>query len=114
MGQRLYFSTLKHVDVVIGNSSSGIVEAPSFKIPTINLGKRQSGRLKSRSIINCSFDSLKFESALKKSLSKSFKRKVIKFKNPYFKPNTIKNMLKILKKIKFKNSTQKLFYAKKN
>ncbi len=114
MGQRLYFSTLKHIDVVVGNSSSGIIEAPSFKIPTINLGKRQLGRLKPRSVINCSFDSKKFESALKKCLSKSYKKKIIKFKNPYFKPNTIKNMLKILKNIDFKNSTQKLFYAKKN
>ncbi len=114
MGQKLYFSTLKHVDVVVGNSSSGIIEAPSFKIPTINLGKRQLGRLKPKSVINCSFDSQKFESALKMCLSKNYKRKITKYKNPYFKSNTIKNMLKILKSVNFKNSTQKLFYAKKN
>ena len=114
LGQLNYLSLLQYVDGVVGNSSSGIIEAPSFKIPTINLGKRQLGRLKPKSVINCSFDSQKFESALKMCLSKNYKRKITKYKNPYFKSNTIKNMLKILKSVNFKNSTQKLFYAKKN
>lgn len=114
MGQKLYFSTLKYTDVVIGNSSSGIIEVPSFNIPTINLGSRQSGRLKPKSIINCKFNSKKFEKALKKGLSKSFKRKIKKLNNPYFKTNTTKNMLNILNNINFKKGTQKLFYAKKN
>ena len=46
MGQKLYFSYLKYCDVVIGNSSSGIIEVPSFRIPTINIGSRQEGRIK--------------------------------------------------------------------
>ncbi len=112
MGQQLYFSSLNHIDVVIGNSSSGIIEAPSFRVPTINLGKRQLGRLKPTSVINCDFNSKKFEKSLKKSLSKRFKRKINKMQNPYYKPNTINNMLKILKKIKLKNGTQKIFYEK--
>ena len=112
MGQQLYFSSLNHIDVVIGNSSSGIIEAPSFRVPTINLGKRQLGRLKPKSVINCDFNSKKFEKSLKKSLSKRFKRKINKMQNPYYKPNTINNMLKILKKIKLKNGTQKIFYEK--
>lgn len=114
MGQRLYFSTLKYIDVVIGNSSSGIIEVPSFRIPTINLGKRQAGRLKSISVIDSSFSKKDFEKNLKKSLSKKFKQKIKIMKNPYYKKNTINKMIKILKKIKFNKGTEKKFYEKKN
>jgi len=112
MGQQLYFSSLNHVDVVIGNSSSGVIEVPSFGVPTINLGKRQLGRLKPKSVLNCDFNSKKFRQCLNKSFSKSFKKKINKMKNPYYKPNTIKNMLKILKKINLTKGTQKIFYEK--
>ncbi len=54
LGQLLYLSTMAIVDVVVGNSSSGIYEAPSFKVPTVNIGDRQKGRLKASSIIDCS------------------------------------------------------------
>lgn len=53
LGAQRYFSALSHVDAVIGNSSSGLYEAPSFKVPTINIGDRQSGRLKAASVIDC-------------------------------------------------------------
>lgn len=112
MGQQLYFSSLNHIDVVIGNSSSGVIEAPSFGVPTINLGKRQLGRLKPKSVLSCDFNSKKFKQCLNKSFSKSFKKKINKMKNPYYRPNTIKNMLKILKKINLTKGTQKIFYEK--
>ena len=53
LGQLRYLSAFKHVDAVVGNSSSGIIEAPSFKIATINIGDRQKGRVKADSIIDC-------------------------------------------------------------
>lgn len=53
LGQKLYFSALAHCDAIVGNSSSGIYEAPSFKIPTVNIGDRQNGRLKAESVIDC-------------------------------------------------------------
>lgn len=53
LGAQRYFSALSHVDAVIGNSSSGLYEAPSFKVPTVNIGDRQSGRLKAASVIDC-------------------------------------------------------------
>jgi UDP-N-acetylglucosamine 2-epimerase (non-hydrolysing) len=53
LGSRRYFSALKHADVVIGNSSSGLYEAPSFKVPTVNIGDRQKGRLRAYSVIDC-------------------------------------------------------------
>ena len=53
LGQIRYLSALKHIKIVIGNSSSGLIEVPSFKIPTINIGERQKGRVKGNSIIDC-------------------------------------------------------------
>ena len=53
LGQLKYLSALQHVDVIIGNSSSGLLEAPSFKKPTINIGDRQKGRIKADSVIDC-------------------------------------------------------------
>lgn len=72
LGQLRYLSALKHVDFVIGNSSSGILEVPYFKIPTINIGDRQKGRLASESVIHCSpnFDSI--TKAISKAQSKKF------------------------------------------
>ena len=52
----MYFSILKHCRIVIGNSSSGVIEVPSFNIPTINIGDRQSGRIKAKSVIDCKND----------------------------------------------------------
>ena len=65
---------MKNSDLVIGNSSSGIIEAPSLRIPTINIGNRQEGRVKSSSIININH-SQKIYSAIKKCLTKVFKKK---------------------------------------
>ena len=114
MGQQLYFSSLKFVDLVIGNSSSGIIEVPSFGIPSINLGDRQLGRLKSPSVIDCKFEKKEFEKKLEKALSKKFINKLCNNTNPYFKKNTIKIMINLMKKINFDKETQKKFYEKKN
>ena len=53
LGQMLYFNALRRVDAVVGNSSSGLLEAPSFKVPTVNIGPRQDGRLRAASVIDC-------------------------------------------------------------
>lgn len=53
LGQLKYLSALQYVDAVVGNSSSGLLEAPSFKIATINIGDRQNGRIKAKSVIDC-------------------------------------------------------------
>ena len=107
MGYKLYFSALKNVDCVIGNSSSGIIEAPSFKIPTINIGNRQKGREMARSIINCKplRDEILF--SIKKSSDQAFQKVVKSASNPYGSGKTTQKILKIIKnidlnKIKFK------------
>ena len=53
MGSKNYLSTLRYVDGVVGNSSSGLVEVPSFNIGTVNIGDRQTGRMKSKSVVDC-------------------------------------------------------------
>ena len=114
LGKKMYFSILKHCRIVIGNSSSGVIEVPSFNIPTINIGDRQSGRIKAKSVIDCKNDIKSFKLALNKSLSKSFLREIKFSKNPYYKKNCSKNLINILKRIKIKNETAKKFYEKQN
>lgn len=114
-GQENYFSILKIVDGVIGNSSSGIHEAPSFRIGTLNLGARQAGRLSLNSIIDSDFIAYKIEKGIKKILSKKFKKDILKIKNPYFKKNTSSLIIKkILILIKNKERLLKKNFFKKN
>ena len=93
LGTLKYFSAIKYAECVIGNSSSGIVEVPSFHKPTINIGDRQKGRIQSNSVINCKPDSAAIEKALKKALK--FHDEVI---NPYGDGKTSDKMLRIIKK----------------
>ena len=111
MGQDLYYCAIKYCDIVIGNTSSGIIEAPYFNTISINVGDRQKGRISANSVIQSMSDKLSIEKSIKKAfrLNKS-KQKTI-FKNPYGKLRSSKKILSILKKIKFKSlSTQKQFY----
>lgn len=83
LGQLLYFSCMNQVDGVIGNSSSGLLEAPSFKVGTINIGTRQRGRLQSASVINCDATKSSIKGALSKLFSLEFQRDLENAKNPY-------------------------------
>ena len=87
----------------MGNSSSGIIEIPSLKIPVINIGDRQKNRYCSKSVIHCtgSLDNLK--KSLKKSYSKSFLSSIKKHKNPYQSKNVHKKIINNLKKNKLIN-----------
>lgn len=68
LGSRRYFSALSHGDAVVGNSSSGLYEAPSFKVPTVNIGDRQKGRLRATSVIDCSDDVDEIEKAIREAI----------------------------------------------
>ena len=103
MGQKLYFSYLKYCDVVIGNSSSGIIEVPSFRIPTINIGSRQEGRIKPPSVIDTNYSFKLFKKALSSNSLGKFKKKIEKMKIPIIK-NTSGKILKILKNRKIMKS----------
>ena len=89
LGQIKYFSVLKFSLGLIGNSSSGILEAPSFKVPVLNIGDRQKGRIMSKNIINSNYSIKKINRSLKKFFSKSFRKSLLKYNNIFYKKNTI-------------------------
>lgn len=97
MGQLRYLSAMKVADVVIGNSSSGIIEAPSFNIPTINIGDRQKGRIQAKSVINCEPTAGDITGAIKLALSEGFNRKISNMKNPYGEGNVSQKILTEIK-----------------
>ena len=110
LGQLRYLSALQYVDGMVGNSSSGLIEAPSFKIGTINIGDRQKGRLKAKSIIDC--DSLKSSilQAFEKLYSEEFDSILINTNNPYGDGCASEKIIKELKKVDLKNILKKSFY----
>ena len=83
LGQKRYLSALQYVDAVLGNSSSGLVEVPSFHKPTVNIGNRQQGRIVAESVICCGYNHYEIEAAIEKALSIEFNDKIMKCKNPY-------------------------------
>jgi GDP/UDP-N,N'-diacetylbacillosamine 2-epimerase (hydrolysing) len=76
LGEKLYNNLLSYCDFIIGNSSSGITYAPFFKIPSVNIGERQKGRARHKSIIDCGYDSDDIKSAIKRSLSNDFRNEI--------------------------------------
>lgn len=97
MGSLRYLSSLKYADMIIGNSSSGIVEAPTLKIPTVNIGDRQKGRLLADSIINCKPDCEDIINAINKALSNEFKLQSKNTVNPYGMGDTSRQIVDIIK-----------------
>jgi GDP/UDP-N,N'-diacetylbacillosamine 2-epimerase (hydrolysing) len=83
LGQLRYLSAIKHCQVVIGNSSSGIIEAPSFKKPTINIGDRQEGRILAKSVISCNPEKKLIVESIHFALSDNFQKKIQNVVNPY-------------------------------
>lgn len=97
LGTKKYLSLLQYVDCVVGNSSSGIIEVPSFKKATINIGDRQKGRFKPISIIDCECTQEDIEFAIKRGMDMQFKDLIKEFKNPYGDGNTSDKIINILK-----------------
>lgn len=83
LGGFLYVNALRHADVVIGNSSSGIIEAGSFDLPVINVGERQAGREQNINVLNSSFELSRLKKAYQASKQKSFLQRLEKSKNIY-------------------------------
>jgi GDP/UDP-N,N'-diacetylbacillosamine 2-epimerase (hydrolysing) len=110
LGQLKYLSALQYVDAIVGNSSSGLLEAPSFKIATINIGDRQKGRIKAKSVIDCSPNSKSIKKAFTKIYSNKFQELLKDVKNPYGNRCASQKIIKILKKINLNNVLKKKFY----
>lgn len=100
LGQLRYLSMMKNCDVIIGNSSSGILEAPYFKVPVVNVGDRQKGRLRSENIIDVSYETKDIIDGINKSLyDEEFKHKCISQDNIYGEGNTSFSIVSILKEL---------------
>lgn len=97
MGRLKYLSTIRVVDAVVGNSSSGIIEASSFRVPTINIGDRQKGRVRPRSVIDCKPEKKEIKKAFDTVLLQKFKNTIKCVKNPYEKRNAAMNIKNIIK-----------------
>lgn len=110
LGQLRYLSALQYVDAVVGNSSSGLAEAPSFKIATINIGDRQKGRIKASSVIDCEPNKDSILKSFEKLYSKEFQETLKTTINPYGDGYASKKIVEIFKSVDLKNILKKSFY----
>lgn len=110
LGQQRYLSALQYVDAVVGNSSSGLLEAPSFKIGTINIGDRQKGRIKAKSVINSEVNKTSILKSFSKLYSKAFQDLIEESKNPYGDGIASRKIIEIIKNEDLKNILKKSFY----
>ena len=98
LGFENYQILFKNSDFIIGNTSSGIMEAPYYKVPSINIGSRQKGRVRHKSVIDCSYNEKSIEKSIKKALSKSFKNSISKMKYKFGKGNSAELSARIINK----------------
>lgn len=113
LGQLRYFSTIKYVDAVVGNSSSGILEVPSFHKPTINIGERQKGRIMAQSIVNAKILQEEIKQAIYKVYDVDFLRKIQHLCNPYEIEGTSRKIKEVLCSVALQSLQQKKFYDMK-
>lgn len=110
LGYLRYLSALQYVDAVVGNSSSGIVEVPSFGLPTVNIGDRQKGRLRADSVIDCLPEKTEITQALQQAFSAEFKAKARLTVNPYEQPDTVEKIFSVIKTYPLDSIIKKHFY----
>ena len=110
LGQRRYLSCIANVDAVIGNSSSGLIEAPSFKKGTINIGDRQLGRSQSASVINCQPDKNSITAALERVYTVDFQESLAEAINPYGEGGASVKVVEILSTISLDGILKKTFH----
>ena len=110
LGQLRYLSALRFVAAVVGNSSSGILEVPSFGKPTLDIGNRQKGRLAANSVVHCGVSGAEISEGLNRVLSDAFAKQTACVQNPYEKEDSALEILKILKNYPLDGIVQKTFY----
>ena len=110
LGMFRYLSAIKHSEAVVGNSSSGIIEVPSFKIPTVNVGDRQKGRIQATSVLNCLPQESAIRHTVARALSPEFRQSISGISNPYEQPNTCATIVGLLKDFPIGNLNKKTFY----
>lgn len=101
LGGELYLNLLSYANLCVGNSSSGLVEAPSFGLPVVNIGERQKGRLLAKNVICASGERENIELAIKKGMSGEFRKKMKNIENPYARGGAVMNALKVLHELEY-------------
>ena len=110
LGSLRYLSVLRCVSAVVGNSSSGIIEAPSFGIPTLNIGNRQKGRIVAKSVLQCETSERAIRAGLDTVLANSFLKLARDVINPYEQKDTAVKIMDVLKTYPLSTIIQKTFY----
>ena len=110
LGQLRYLSCMKYVDAVVGNSSSGLAEAPSMGIATVNIGDRQKGRLSASSVISCEPTKQSIGEALSRVFAPAFRSTLTSTINPYGNGGVSEKIVEVIKKHDLKNLLKKSFY----
>lgn len=110
LGMRRYLSMLHCATAVVGNSSSGIVEVPSMKIPTLDMGIRQAGRTAADSVLHCGVSRAEITEGLRIVLSEDFRAKASQVDNPYYQPDTLLRMVDAIMNTSLEGITVKPFY----
>ena len=110
LGQLRYLSALKNMDLVLGNSSSGLIEAPSFRIPTVNIGDRQKGRIKADSVIDCEPNAESIISAINKAFDPTFLDSIKNMESPYGRGGASVKIKDIVKSFPLEGILKKNFY----
>lgn len=106
-----FINLYRNVWALVGNSSSGIHETPTFKIPAVNIGTRQQGRERAKNVIDVTYDRIKIRQAIEKALfDQKFRASIKKIVNPYGNGQSAEKIVRILKKVPLKNIVQKKFY----
>lgn len=110
LGQRRYLSALHYIDAVVGNSSSGIVEAPTFKVASINMGDRQKGRIRASSVINIAANSSQIKSALVRIYDEAYQAELANVVNPYGDGDSSEKVVEALRTVDLSSLVAKSFY----
>ena len=110
LGYKRYLSVMKYAGAVVGNSSSGIVEAPSFHIPTLDIGDRQKGRIAAGSVYHCAPDAESISAGLSYIFSDEFQSVVKNSQNPYEKPDIVKSIFDVISTYPLEGIIKKPFY----
>lgn len=106
LGQKVYLSALAHVDAIVGNSSSALVEAPSLRKPAVNIGERQKGRPRAASVIDCPPQREAIGAAIRKALTLDCSSAV----NPYYGGDSSSRITQVLRSVRLEDLRQKHFF----
>jgi UDP-hydrolysing UDP-N-acetyl-D-glucosamine 2-epimerase len=110
LGFRRYLSALRAAALIVGNSSSGIVEAPSFGVPAVNIGTRQRGRIRARNVIDVGYEAGDIEAGITRALDPAFRESLAGMQNPYGDGHTSGRVVSLLTSVDLASLKYKPFY----